>query len=165
MTAGWHCGCGNDGGRKWGCFTQKNTEEKSSAHWKNPKQNVKEEASLAVRACRSTTARRPRFHCTTQAGGGLGVWKGDSEGAARPRTIPFPPPGGHTTTQNEHLASVCTSSTKQMLSSLFFPLPRPEGTQLRRMNTLHQYAQAPPNKCSPLSSPLSPARRAHNYAE
>ena len=35
------------------------------------------------------------------------------------------------------------------------PFPRPEGTQLRRMNNLHQHAQPPPNK----GSSLPPAKQ------
>ena len=41
------------------------------------------------------------------------------------------------------------------------PFPRPEGTQLRKVNNLHQYAHPSPNK----GSSFFPARRATNYAK
>ena len=138
------------------------TEEKPPTLWKSPKQNFKEQASLAVRACRSTTARRPRLRCTTQQGAAWGFGKGPQRGRHTLGPVhakvflPSGCVGTHFYSSRvpqkytpsikirsalpENKNPLCVNRPEQS------PFPRPEGTQLREVKNLHQHAQPPPNK-------------------
>ena len=67
-----------------------------------PQQNCEGQLVQAVKAHRSAPPGKRIFE-PERSRGGLGVWKGDSAGAARPQTIPFPPPGGHPLKVKENL--------------------------------------------------------------
>ena len=78
-------------------------------------------------------------------------------GGGTPLTGPFPPPGGHPTTESGKSASVCTPSTKQMFS----PLPPPGGHPTMQN-------EQPVSVCTPFTKQMifsPPARRAPNYAK